>query len=53
MPTPLSVRGAVLEAVGQPAVITDLDLIEPRDGEVRVPMLASGVCHSDLHVRDG
>jgi len=48
-----SVRGAVLETVGQPVVITDLELIEPRAGEVRVRMLASGVCHSDLHVRDG
>ena len=48
-----SVRAAVLEEVGQPAVIRDLDLIEPRAGEVRVRMLASGVCHSDLHVRDG
>ena len=28
-------------------------LADPRDGEVRVRMLASGVCHSDLHVRDG
>jgi S-(hydroxymethyl)glutathione dehydrogenase/alcohol dehydrogenase len=49
----ISVRGALLETVGQPVVIADLDLIEPRDGEVRVRMLASGVCHSDLHVRDG
>ncbi|MDX6730859.1 MAG: S-(hydroxymethyl)glutathione dehydrogenase / alcohol dehydrogenase [Baekduia sp.] len=48
-----TVRGAVLETVGQPVVIADLELIEPRDGEVRVRMLASGVCHSDLHVRDG
>lgn len=48
-----TVRGAVLEAVGEPVVIADLDLIEPRAGEVRVRMLASGVCHSDLHVRDG
>jgi S-(hydroxymethyl)glutathione dehydrogenase/alcohol dehydrogenase len=48
-----SVRGAVLEAVGEPVVIAELDLIEPRAGEVRVRMLASGVCHSDLHVRDG
>ncbi|HSL76811.1 MAG TPA: alcohol dehydrogenase catalytic domain-containing protein [Candidatus Limnocylindrales bacterium] len=47
------VRAAVLEEVGQPAVIRELDLIEPRAGEVRVRMLASGVCHSDLHVRDG
>jgi S-(hydroxymethyl)glutathione dehydrogenase/alcohol dehydrogenase len=48
-----SVRAAVLEEVGRPAVIRELDLIEPRAGEVHVRMLASGVCHSDLHVRDG
>ena len=50
---PERVRGAVLEAVGEPVVIAELELIEPRAGEVRVRMLASGVCHSDLHVRDG
>ena len=33
--------------------IETLELIEPRAGEVRVRVLASGVCHSDLHVRDG
>ncbi len=48
-----TVRAAVLETVGEPVVIAELDLIDPRDGEVRVRMLASGVCHSDLHVRDG
>jgi S-(hydroxymethyl)glutathione dehydrogenase/alcohol dehydrogenase len=30
-----------------------MELAEPRAGEVRVRILASGVCHSDLHVRDG
>jgi S-(hydroxymethyl)glutathione dehydrogenase/alcohol dehydrogenase len=45
-------RAAVLEEVGQPVRIRELELIEPRAGEVRVRMLASGVCHSDLHVRD-
>lgn len=46
-------RAAVLGEVGRPVEIRDLELIEPRAGEVRVRMLASGVCHSDLHVRDG
>jgi S-(hydroxymethyl)glutathione dehydrogenase/alcohol dehydrogenase len=46
-------RAAVLEEIGQPVVVRELPLIEPRVGEVRVRMLASGVCHSDLHVRDG
>jgi S-(hydroxymethyl)glutathione dehydrogenase/alcohol dehydrogenase len=48
-----TVRGAVLPEVGRPVEVRDLELIEPRAGEVRVRMLASGVCHSDLHVRDG
>jgi S-(hydroxymethyl)glutathione dehydrogenase / alcohol dehydrogenase len=49
----ITVRAAVLEEVGRPAVVRELELIEPRAGEVRIRMLASGVCHSDLHVRDG
>ena len=51
--TALTVRAAVLEQPGSPSRVRELGLIEPRDGEVRVRMLASGVCHSDLHVRDG
>lgn len=46
-------RAAVLEAVGRPVSVRELEVIEPRAGEVRVRMLASGVCHSDLRVRDG
>lgn len=51
-PLPI-VRAAVLEEVGLPVVVREVELNEPRVGEVRVRMLASGVCHSDLHVRDG
>ncbi len=46
-------RAAVLRTVGEPTTVEDLVVAEPRAGEVRVRMLASGVCHSDLHVRDG
>ncbi|MEA2653265.1 MAG: S-(hydroxymethyl)glutathione dehydrogenase / alcohol dehydrogenase [Chloroflexota bacterium] len=46
-------RAAVLRASGRPTVIETLTVAEPRAGEVRVRILASGVCHSDLHVRDG
>ena len=46
-------RAAVLRVVGEPVAIEDLVVAAPRAGEVRVRMLASGVCHSDLHVRDG
>ena len=53
MPPLPVVRAAVLEEVGRPVVVREVELNEPRVGEVRVRMLASGVCHSDLHVRDG
>lgn len=49
----ITVRAAVLEESGSPAVIRELSLIDPRAGEVLVRMLASGVCQSDLHTRDG
>jgi S-(hydroxymethyl)glutathione dehydrogenase/alcohol dehydrogenase len=46
-------RAAVLERPGVATRIEELTLDEPRAGEVLVRMAASGVCHSDLHVRDG
>jgi len=48
-----SIRAAVLRSAGAPTAIERLELAAPRAGEVRVRILASGVCHSDLHVRDG
>ena len=48
-----AVQAAVLRAAGAPVAVETLTLAEPRRGEVRVRILASGVCHSDLHVRDG
>ncbi len=49
----IRIHGAVLDRPGVPSRIEELDLADPRHGEVSVRMLASGVCHSDLHVRDG
>ena len=46
-------KAGVIDAPGTPVRVEELTLDEPRAGEVRVRMLASGVCHSDLHVRDG
>lgn len=36
----------------KPLTITEVELDEPRAGEVRVRMVASGVCHTDAIVRD-
>src|SRR4051794_24988103 len=46
-------RAAGLGRPGEPTRIEELDLDEPRAGEVLVRMTASGICHSDLHVRLG
>jgi Zn-dependent alcohol dehydrogenase len=46
-------RAAVLDHPGSPVRVESLVLDDPGPGEVRVRISASGVCHSDLHVRDG
>ena len=47
------ITGAVIEAAGYPVVIETLSLDDPGPGEVLIRMTSAGVCHSDLHVRDG
>ena len=49
----MKVRAAVLHEVHGPLVVEDLDLMDPQKGEVLVRYVASGVCHSDMHVIDG
>lgn len=46
-------KSAVLYGPGQPVVIEDLELAEPAAGEALVRIVASGICHSDLHLVDG
>jgi Zn-dependent alcohol dehydrogenase len=43
----------VLERVGAPLEVTELELAPPREGEALVRLHASGVCHSDLNAIDG
>jgi len=47
------IRAAVFTDASGPTTIETLELADPQAGEILVRMLASGVCHSDLHVRDG
>jgi S-(hydroxymethyl)glutathione dehydrogenase/alcohol dehydrogenase len=46
-------KAAVMYGVNQPLVIEDVDIDDPRPGEVLVKTSASGVCHSDLHFMEG
>ncbi|MDX6586297.1 MAG: S-(hydroxymethyl)glutathione dehydrogenase / alcohol dehydrogenase, partial [Solirubrobacterales bacterium] len=38
---------------GQPLVVQELDLEEPRSGEVLVRLVACGVCHTDMYSASG
>ncbi|MBH5334112.1 Zn-dependent alcohol dehydrogenase [Streptomyces pactum] len=47
------VRAAVLPAVNAPLRIADIVLPEPGPGQVRIRLVAAGVCHSDLSLSNG
>ncbi len=47
------ISAAVINRAGEPTRIEPLRLQDPQPGEVLVRMTSAGVCHSDLHVRDG
>ncbi len=49
----MKIRAAVLERFGAPLQIQELDLEEPRGGEVLVRLVACGVCHTDLYTASG
>jgi S-(hydroxymethyl)glutathione dehydrogenase/alcohol dehydrogenase len=49
----MKTRAAVLRDLGKDWEITELDLDPPRDGEVLIRFVASGLCHSDDHLRTG
>lgn len=48
----MKTTAAVATGPGQPLEIVELELDDPRAGEVQVRMVASGVCHTDAIVRD-
>jgi S-(hydroxymethyl)glutathione dehydrogenase / alcohol dehydrogenase len=49
----MKIRAAVLEEFAKPMVVQELDLAEPRAGEVLVRLEACGVCHTDLYTASG
>lgn len=44
---------AVVESGGAPFTLSDVELADPQHGEVRVRLVAAGVCHTDLGVASG
>jgi S-(hydroxymethyl)glutathione dehydrogenase/alcohol dehydrogenase len=49
----MRIKAAVLEEFGAPLVIQDVDLAEPKAGEVLVRLVACGICHTDLYTASG
>src|SRR5689334_21466865 len=48
-----TVRGVVALAKGDPVTVTDIVIPDPGPGEAVVAVQACGVCHTDLHYREG
>ncbi len=49
----MKVKAAVVKAPGQAWEIEEVELGDPVSGEVQVRLAASGLCHSDEHLRTG
>src|SRR5437899_1767428 len=49
----MKIRAAVLEEFGQPLLVQEVDLVEPKAGEVLVRLAACGVCHTDMYTASG
>ncbi|MGG6549853.1 UNVERIFIED_CONTAM: alcohol dehydrogenase catalytic domain-containing protein, partial [Prevotella sp. 15_C9] len=49
----MKMRAAVLQEFGQPLAIGEVDLAEPKAGEVLVRLVACGVCHTDMYTASG
>ena len=47
------VRGIVSRAKGEPVTLETIDIPDPGPGEAVVAVQACGVCHTDLHYREG
>ncbi|MBX7455450.1 S-(hydroxymethyl)mycothiol dehydrogenase [Mycolicibacterium sp. 3033] len=48
-----TVRGVISRSKGQPVEVVDIVIPDPGPGEVVVDIQACGVCHTDLHYREG
>ncbi|MGE0821118.1 MAG: alcohol dehydrogenase AdhP [Candidatus Binatia bacterium] len=48
-----TMRAAVVREFGKPLSIEELPIPTPGHGELLIKVVATGVCHTDLHARDG
>ncbi len=50
---PITSRAAIVRAVPGEFEVTDVVVDDPRQNEIRVKMVAAGMCHSDYHMMTG
>ena len=50
---PYEVRGVIARGKGEPVTIEQVLVPDPGPGEAVVTVQACGVCHTDLHYREG
>jgi propanol-preferring alcohol dehydrogenase len=48
-----TMRAAIVEKFGQPLVVREVPIPTPGPGQALVQVMATGVCHTDLHAVDG
>ena len=48
----MQIRAAVTRAPHAPQSLETIDLAEPRDNEILVRVVATGICHTDIAMRD-
>jgi len=48
-----TVRGVIARSVGKPVELVTINVPDPGPGEAVVAVQACGVCHTDLHYREG
>lgn len=48
-----TMKAALVRAFGEPLTLDEVPIPTPGPGEVLVKVVASGVCHTDLHAADG
>ncbi|WP_237067479.1 S-(hydroxymethyl)glutathione dehydrogenase/class III alcohol dehydrogenase [Microbulbifer guangxiensis] len=51
--TPIKCKAAVAWEAGKPLSIEEVEVAPPKKGEVRVKLIASGVCHTDAFTLSG
>jgi NDMA-dependent alcohol dehydrogenase len=49
----MKTRAAILTGTHRPFEVVELELDQPRRGELLLRMVAAGLCHSDIHIADG